>query len=133
MFSGQESFDPLGRVNHFIPQFFFLSSPLVPLVPGNVCSSRMTPVPHPHTPGNMWAARCGLSDRADWAVLCWFGRWTGDLSSRKLGFKQRTGKIVVLVRKLVIEPEIGIQPTEPTKKYTSYRARQPGWAPGKPR
>jgi len=25
----------------------------------NVCSSRMTPVPHPHTPGNMWAARCG--------------------------------------------------------------------------
>jgi len=25
----------------------------------NVCSSRMTPVPHPHSPGNMWAARCG--------------------------------------------------------------------------
>lgn len=25
----------------------------------NVCSSRMSPTPHPHTPGNMWAARCG--------------------------------------------------------------------------
>ena len=25
----------------------------------NVCSTRMSPIPHPHTPGNMWAARCG--------------------------------------------------------------------------
>lgn len=25
----------------------------------NVCSSRMSPLPHPHTPGNMWTARCG--------------------------------------------------------------------------
>ena len=25
----------------------------------NMCSSRMSPVPYPHTPGNMWAARCG--------------------------------------------------------------------------
>eukprot|EP00438_Fugacium_kawagutii_P013046 Skav235113 [mRNA] locus=scaffold3581:5955:6473:- [translate_table: standard] len=25
----------------------------------NVCSSRMSPLPSPHTPGNMWAARCG--------------------------------------------------------------------------
>jgi len=24
----------------------------------NVCSWRMSPLPHPHTPGNMWAARC---------------------------------------------------------------------------
>ena len=24
----------------------------------NVCSSRMPPLPHPHTPGNMWLARC---------------------------------------------------------------------------
>eukprot|EP00438_Fugacium_kawagutii_P023975 Skav204020 [mRNA] locus=scaffold229:34736:35791:+ [translate_table: standard] len=24
----------------------------------NVCSSRMSPLPHPHTPGNMWTARC---------------------------------------------------------------------------
>eukprot|EP00435_Cladocopium_sp_Y103_P016498 s3265_g4.t1 len=24
----------------------------------NVCSTRMTPIPQPHTPGNMWAARC---------------------------------------------------------------------------
>lgn len=24
----------------------------------NVCSSRMSPLPHPHTPGNMWAAKC---------------------------------------------------------------------------
>jgi hypothetical protein len=24
----------------------------------NVCSSRMSPVPHPHTPGNMWLAKC---------------------------------------------------------------------------
>lgn len=24
----------------------------------NVCSSRFSPVPHPHTPGNMWLARC---------------------------------------------------------------------------
>lgn len=24
----------------------------------NVCSFRMSPLPHPHTPGNMWAARC---------------------------------------------------------------------------
>jgi len=24
----------------------------------NVCSSRMSPLPHPHTPGNMWLARC---------------------------------------------------------------------------
>ena len=24
----------------------------------NVCSTRMSPLPHPHTPGNMWAARC---------------------------------------------------------------------------
>jgi len=24
----------------------------------NVCSSRMSPFPYPHTPGNMWAARC---------------------------------------------------------------------------
>ena len=24
----------------------------------NVCSSRMSPVPHPHTSGNMWLARC---------------------------------------------------------------------------
>lgn len=24
----------------------------------NVCSSRMSPFPHPHTPGNMWVARC---------------------------------------------------------------------------
>ena len=25
----------------------------------NMCSSRVSPVPYPHTPGNMWAARCG--------------------------------------------------------------------------
>jgi len=25
----------------------------------NVCSSRMSPVPHPHTSGNMWLAHCG--------------------------------------------------------------------------
>ncbi|CAL1136306.1 unnamed protein product [Cladocopium goreaui] len=25
----------------------------------NMCSSRMSPVPYPHSPGNMWAARCG--------------------------------------------------------------------------
>ena len=25
----------------------------------NVCSTRMTPIPQPHTPGNMWTARCG--------------------------------------------------------------------------
>eukprot|EP00438_Fugacium_kawagutii_P003299 Skav217946 [mRNA] locus=scaffold2100:113282:114217:+ [translate_table: standard] len=25
----------------------------------NVCSARFSPIPHPHTPGNMWAARCG--------------------------------------------------------------------------
>ena len=24
----------------------------------NVCSSRMSPLPHPHTPGNMWVAKC---------------------------------------------------------------------------
>ena len=24
----------------------------------NVCSYRMSPLPHPHTPGNMWAAKC---------------------------------------------------------------------------
>lgn len=24
----------------------------------DVCSFRMSPMPHPHTPGNMWAARC---------------------------------------------------------------------------
>jgi len=24
----------------------------------NVCSSRMSPLPHPHTSGNMWLARC---------------------------------------------------------------------------
>ena len=24
----------------------------------NVCASRMSPVPHPHLPGNMWSARC---------------------------------------------------------------------------
>jgi len=24
----------------------------------NACSSRMSPIPHPHTPGNMWLARC---------------------------------------------------------------------------
>eukprot|EP00438_Fugacium_kawagutii_P016857 Skav219689 [mRNA] locus=scaffold817:135089:135880:- [translate_table: standard] len=24
----------------------------------NVCSARMSPLPHPHVPGNMWAARC---------------------------------------------------------------------------
>ncbi|GKY93231.1 hypothetical protein MPSEU_000290800 [Mayamaea pseudoterrestris] len=24
----------------------------------NVCSSRMSPFPHPHTPGNMWLAKC---------------------------------------------------------------------------
>lgn len=24
----------------------------------NVCSSRMSPIPHPHTSGNMWLARC---------------------------------------------------------------------------
>lgn len=24
----------------------------------NVCSSRMSPLPHPHTPGNMWLAKC---------------------------------------------------------------------------
>ena len=24
----------------------------------NVCSSRMSPMPHPHTPGNMWLSRC---------------------------------------------------------------------------
>lgn len=24
----------------------------------DVCSSRMSPLPHPHTPGNMWLARC---------------------------------------------------------------------------
>jgi len=24
----------------------------------NVCSSRMTPIPNPHSPGNMWLARC---------------------------------------------------------------------------
>jgi len=26
--------------------------------PCNVCSSRMSPLPHPHTSGNMWLARC---------------------------------------------------------------------------
>eukprot|EP01082_Thalassiosira_pseudonana_P007062 g6212.t1 g6212 contig22:516-1826(+) len=39
----------------------------------DVCSSRMSPLPHPHTPGNMWLARCdyvakltiGVSDTAD--------------------------------------------------------------------
>ena len=39
---------------------------------GNVCSSRMTPVPHPHTPGNMWAARCG---RLAWAFVGGFQKW----------------------------------------------------------
>lgn len=24
----------------------------------NVCSMRMSPIPHPHTPGNTWASRC---------------------------------------------------------------------------
>ena len=24
----------------------------------NICSSRMSPLPHPHTSGNMWLARC---------------------------------------------------------------------------
>ena len=24
----------------------------------NVCASRMSPIPHPHVPGNMWLARC---------------------------------------------------------------------------
>ena len=24
----------------------------------NVCASRMSPLPHPHTPGNMWLAKC---------------------------------------------------------------------------
>jgi hypothetical protein len=24
----------------------------------NICSSRFSPLPHPHTPGNMWLARC---------------------------------------------------------------------------
>ncbi len=32
----------------------------------NVCSSRMSPLPHPHTPGNMWVARCDyISKLAD--------------------------------------------------------------------
>ena len=26
--------------------------------PCNVCSTQMTPIPQPHTPGNMWAAHC---------------------------------------------------------------------------
>lgn len=29
----------------------------------NVCSSRMSPLPHPHTPGNMWLARCSYIRR----------------------------------------------------------------------
>jgi hypothetical protein len=29
----------------------------------NVCSSRMSPIPHPHTPGNMWLARCDYIQR----------------------------------------------------------------------
>ena len=37
----------------------------------NVCSSRMSPLPHPHTPGNMWLARCNyvkkLLDPLDFA------------------------------------------------------------------
>ena len=29
----------------------------------NVCSSRMSPIPHPHTSGNMWLARCDYISR----------------------------------------------------------------------
>ena len=29
----------------------------------NVCSSRMSPLPHPHTSGNMWLARCDYISR----------------------------------------------------------------------
>lgn len=29
----------------------------------NVCSSRMSPIPHAHTPGNMWLARCDYVHR----------------------------------------------------------------------
>lgn len=29
----------------------------------NVCSSRMSPIPHPHTSGNMWLARCNYINR----------------------------------------------------------------------
>lgn len=29
----------------------------------NVCSSRMSPLPHPHTSGNMWLARCNYVER----------------------------------------------------------------------
>lgn len=29
----------------------------------NVCSSRMSPIPHPHPPGNMWLARCEYVQR----------------------------------------------------------------------
>ena len=29
----------------------------------NVCSSRMSPLPHPHTSGNMWLARCDYVSR----------------------------------------------------------------------
>jgi hypothetical protein len=29
----------------------------------NVCSSRFSPLPHPHTSGNMWAARCDYVSR----------------------------------------------------------------------
>jgi hypothetical protein len=36
----------------------------------DVCSSRMSPLPHPHTPGNMWLARCDyISKLADPYIL----------------------------------------------------------------
>jgi hypothetical protein len=29
----------------------------------DVCSSRISPIPHPHTPGNMWLARCSYINK----------------------------------------------------------------------
>jgi hypothetical protein len=77
----------------------------------NVCSSRMSPTPHPHTPGNMWLARCDyvrklidpmtfvdamnkvdLSDQGNVPEWC-LGRER---------FAQNTGSIPTLQSKLVI-------------------------------
>mmetsp|Transcript_46180 Transcript_46180/g.97017 ORF Transcript_46180/g.97017 Transcript_46180/m.97017 type:complete len:356 (-) Transcript_46180:284-1351(-) len=46
------------RLRHFLTQGA-LSSECANLPQScDVCSSRMSPLPHPHTPGNMWLARC---------------------------------------------------------------------------
>jgi len=55
----------------------------------DVCSSRMSPLPHPHTPGNMWLARCDYVSKLINPFLPKEGKLADALFSDDIGCKGR--------------------------------------------